>query len=151
MTRIELPDRREHLKTVVEFRTRSGDDATILKMHVTVSFAAVVPAVVPIALEVFINGGGKVKTGSERDFLLNDVAVMISTCLQMGIRPLTLRRRLGEDPHRPGAPLSLIAAVLDAVIELEQVYRGEAHPKAIAQAHDASAASQDGAPGEATE
>lgn len=125
MTRIELPTRRPHRKVVVEFPTHDGG---LVKMHVTVSFAALAPTRIPVALEVFIRGGGKVKVGSERDFLLDDIAVTLSLLLQAGRRPKTIRRSLGADSADPARPLSIIAAVVDTIITLEAEFRAE-HPE----------------------
>lgn len=126
MDRLRLPHRREHRKSTIEFLPPNAPpDSAPLKMHVSVSFHAPAAAAVPIALEVFIRGGGKVKVGSERDFLLDDVATALSLLMQLGMRPRKIRASLGQDTQNPGKPLTLVAAVLDAVIEIEAEYHAE--------------------------
>lgn len=123
MTRIELPQKRI-LRTVEVLFLAAGADAP-LKMHVGIGYCAPMPEAVPIAFEVFIRGGGKMKVGSERDFLMDDIAVLLSTLMQFGMRPAAIKKSLGVDGTDPSRPLSLISAVIAAVIEDEHAFHAE--------------------------
>ena len=80
-------------------------------------------------LEVFLHDENN--RGSERDFLLDDLGVLISLLLQLGITPTGLRRHLaapigaiigGENVEQ--AP-SVSGAVVDALIEMQNDYLDE--------------------------
>jgi hypothetical protein len=68
-------------------------------------------------LEAFLRGGGVV--GSERDHLLDDIAVLVSRDLQHGDGLAQLAAGVGRLPD--GRPTSVVGAVIDALLELEQV------------------------------
>lgn len=59
-------------------------------------------------LEVFLRGGGKV--GSERDFLLDDVAVLVSLLLQRGETLAGIAHSLGRLPD--GSAASVVGAIV---------------------------------------
>lgn len=123
MTRIEPPQRR--ILRTVEVLFSPAPDSAPLKMHVGIGYWPPVAEAAPIALEVFIRGGGKMKVGSERDFLLDDIAVLISLLLQFGMRPAAIKKALGVDGTDPARPLSLISAASGAVIEDERAFHAE--------------------------
>lgn len=66
-------------------------------------------------LETFVRGGGRV--GSERDFLLDDIAVLISRLLQHGDDTSSIANGLGRIEGRPS---SVIGGVVDLLIEIEK-------------------------------
>jgi hypothetical protein len=68
-------------------------------------------------LETFLRGGGK--SGSGVDFLLDDIAVIISRALQHGDTVEAIAAGVGRQPD--GKPSSIIGAVVDrlAVIAKE--------------------------------
>ncbi|HLJ20095.1 MAG TPA: ribonucleotide reductase [Stellaceae bacterium] len=67
-------------------------------------------------LETFLRGGGRV--GSEVDFLLDDVAVLISRLLQHGDTLGAIASGLGR--LSTGEPASVVAAVVDRLLEIER-------------------------------
>lgn len=69
-----------------------------------------------IVREVFLRGGSKV--GSEFDCMLDDVAVLLSRCLQHGDRLEDIAAGMGRGPD--GAPLSVLAAAVDAALVIER-------------------------------
>ncbi len=80
-------------------------------------------------LEVFLHDAKN--RGSERDFLLDDLGVLISLLLQLGITPTGLRRHLAAPigaivggEHVEQAP-SVSGAVVDALIEMQNDYLDE--------------------------
>ena len=60
--------------------------------------------------ELFISTG---KVGSELDGLLNDVAILVSRCLQFGDRLEDLAQAMGRHGDKT-APASALVAILDA-------------------------------------
>jgi hypothetical protein len=67
-------------------------------------------------LETFLRGGSVV--GSERDRLLDDVAVLISRGLQHGDMLAELAAGVGRLPD--GSPASVVGAVIDAMLAIER-------------------------------
>jgi hypothetical protein len=116
--RRRLPNRRAAEIRVIEFGGR--------KIYVTVGFDPTVQDAAPRILEVFLRG--KSKVGAELDFLYDDIAVLLSTSLQYGLTPRGIRRHLGAaslgvddagEQRAGGQPMSLIAAVVDELIVLQ--------------------------------
>lgn len=68
---------------------------------------------------VFLRGGGQV--GSDLDFLLDDVAITLSRSLQHGDAADLLADGVSRSPG--GAPMSLLGAVADELVQLEKEYR----------------------------
>ena len=77
--------------------------------HVTVGFNSIGKV-----KEVFVHGS---KVGSEMDFLLDDLCVVMSLLFQSGIGPVELLPSLGLTD---GQPISLAAAIIKTASELEQ-------------------------------
>jgi hypothetical protein len=65
--------------------------------------------------ETFIRGGGRV--GSDRDFLLDDIAVLISRELQHDDSLDSMAAGMGRD--KTGQPTSLIGAVIDLLVTMQ--------------------------------
>lgn len=72
-------------------------------------------------LEVFLHD--QANRGSERDFMLDDLGVLISLLLQFGVAPKTLRRHLAA-PSDGQAP-SIAGAVVDALIDMQDDFLAE--------------------------
>ncbi len=119
MPRHELPNRREQRTQRVTWSAEEGGWEA--KAYVSAGF----DPRSGILYEVFIRGAGK--SGSERDFMLDDIAVVISRALQFGDTARSLAAGMGRTPE--GKPTSLIGAVLDAVVDIEAEYIGELPPK----------------------
>lgn len=66
--------------------------------------------------EIFLRGGSQV--GSERDLLLDDIAVLTSILLQHVYAPAFLRQRVGSLPN--GSAASLIGLALDRAAAIER-------------------------------
>ena len=62
-----------------------------------------------------MRGGGRV--GSDTDFLLDDIAVLLSRLLQHGDTLALIARGVGRTAS--GAPSSLIGGVVDKLVEIE--------------------------------
>jgi hypothetical protein len=105
MTRQRLANRRAGITDSVRWPLDGGR-----KVFVTAGFTAD-----GRILETFLRGGGRV--GSEIDFLLDDIAVILSRSLQHGDNLAALGRGVGR--LATGAPSSVIGAVLDRLIEIE--------------------------------
>jgi hypothetical protein len=80
------------------------------RIHVTAGYAPDV-----WFLEVFLRGGGRV--GSETDYLLDDIAVVISRALQHGDTLASIAAGLGRLSE--GQPASMIGAVVDLLHRIE--------------------------------
>ena len=106
MTRERLPNCRTCVTDQVRWPLIDGR-----RIHVTAGLA-------PDGrlLETFLRGGGQV--GSERDFLLDDIAVLISRALQHGDTLDTLSRGVGR--LSDGVAASVIGAVIDRPCEIER-------------------------------
>jgi hypothetical protein len=105
--RERLPTRRESLTECVRWPLEDGR-----KIHVTAGFSPSDGRV----LEAFLRGGGVV--GSERDHLLDDVAVPLSRLLQHGDQLDAIAAGLGRLPSDAAA--SLVGAVVDKLAEIER-------------------------------
>jgi hypothetical protein len=103
--RERLPNRRPAVTDSIRWPIDEGR-----RIHVTAGFAAD-----GRLLEVFARGGGHV--GSERDFLLDDVAVLISRCLQHGDTTAAIAGGLGR--LSDGIPASVVGAVVDRLVEIQ--------------------------------
>lgn len=69
--------------------------------------------------EAFVRGGGRV--GSDRDFLLDDTAVLISRELQHEDSLDSMAAGMGRD--EAGRPTSLIGAVIDLLVKMQAEYQ----------------------------
>jgi ribonucleoside-diphosphate reductase alpha chain len=114
MTRVRLPNRKPPITESIRWQGR--------RIHCRAGFD---PATGTIK-ELFFRGGSKV--GSEREHLLDDLAVLISRLLQHGEGIEEIRRGLGRLPG--GAPASIAGAALDWLADLDrEVAKGDG-PKA---------------------
>ena len=68
--------------------------------------------------EIFLRPTGGAKSGSEVDFLLDDLAVVISVALQHGVPAAALARSISRGPD--GAPSTIAGAALAFLAELEE-------------------------------
>jgi hypothetical protein len=102
MTRERLPTRRPSVTETVILA--SGE-----RVHITAGFA-------PDGriLETFLRGG---KSGSDRDHLLDDAAVIISRLLQHGDALAAIAAGIGRLPDN--APSSMIGVVVDRLLLIE--------------------------------
>ena len=117
MTRERLPNRRQSITDNLRWPLIDGR-----RIHVTAGLS-----LDSRILETFLRGGGQV--GSERDFLLDDVAVLISRTLQHGDTLEALSRGVGR--LSDGAPASVVGAVIDRLREIERdVREGKPQPEA---------------------
>ena len=99
--RKRLPNRREIVTTEIE--------AGGIRAHASIGFG---PDRRPA--EIFLRPkSGRV--GSDVDFLVDDVAIVISVALQHGITPEVLGRSLGYHPG--GEPASVIGAAIALIAE----------------------------------
>jgi hypothetical protein len=105
MTRQRLPDRRQQITDCVRWPPEGGR-----RIHVSGGLAGD-----GRILEAFLRGGGRV--GSEIDFLLDDIAVLLSRDLQHGDRLAEIASGLGRLPD--GKPASLIGAVVGRLLTIE--------------------------------
>jgi hypothetical protein len=99
------PDRRNNATDNIRWPLDGGK-----RIHVTAGFARDGRIV-----ETFLRGGGQV--GSERDHLLDDVAVLVSRCLQHGDSLADIAAGVGREPS--GAPASVIGAAVDCLRRVE--------------------------------
>ncbi len=97
-TRERLPNRRRSITDSFHWPPDTG-----ARIHLSAGFTGD-----GRILEVFVRGGGKV--GSERDFLLDDVAVLVSLLLQRGETLAGIARSLGRLPD--GDAASIVGAVV---------------------------------------
>jgi hypothetical protein len=104
MKRERLPSRRPQ---VTDDTRWPGDGGR--RIHVSAGLAAD-----GRILEAFLRGS---KSGSELDFLLDDIAVLLSRDLQHGDRLAQIASGLGRLPD--GKPASLIGAVVDRLRSIE--------------------------------
>lgn len=102
--REKLPNRREQVGDTF----RWPPDATH-RTHVAVGHSQ------GKILECFLRGGGTAR--SERDYLLDDIGVLISRLLQFGDSLESIASGLGRSPD--GKPMSVVGAGLDKMVELE--------------------------------
>jgi hypothetical protein len=105
MSRERLPNRRGCLTDQVRWPLQDGR-----RIHVSIGLARD-----GRILETFLRGGGQV--GSERDFLLDDIAVVVSRLLEHGDDLSSIAKGLGRVAE--GAPASVIGAVVDRLCEIE--------------------------------
>jgi len=106
--RERLPHRRQQVTDGIRWPAEGGR-----RIHVSAGFSDD-----GRILETFLRGGGR--TGSELDFLMDDVAVLISRLLQRGDRLEGLAQGLGR--LSTGEPASVVGAV---VRKLREIERGE--------------------------
>lgn len=115
-TRIGLPDRRNQITERIAWALEDGKMET--KVFVSAGFD---PETIELR-EVFLRGGGKI--GSERDFLLDDIAVLFSRALQCGDTARVIAAGMGRKPD--GSPTSILGAAADAVVRIEAAVCGNA-------------------------
>jgi hypothetical protein len=76
--------------------------------------------------EVFVNGG---KTGSAMDFLLGDLAVIVSVALQCGVSARSMAKSIARLPESLDGPptkaASAAGAILDLIAECERQKSGD--------------------------
>lgn len=80
--------------------------------------------------EAFVRVGGRV--GSDRDFLLDDIAVLISRELQHEDSLDSMAAGMGRD--EAGQPTSLVGAVIDLLVKMQAEYQmtgGATEPPAL--------------------
>jgi hypothetical protein len=109
------PARRYHVTQHIEYLPPGAAAAVDVWLSV-----GIMPAGTPEAgriFEVFLRGQGKV--GSERDFLLDDIAVLISHLLRMGMTAGGISRMLAA-PLEDGRPASVIAAVCEEIDRMQR-------------------------------
>jgi hypothetical protein len=104
MSRERLPNRRRQVKDFMRWPLEGGK-----RIHVSAGLSAD-----GRILEAFLRGS---KIGSELDFLLDDIAVLLSRDLQHGDRLAQIASGLGRLPD--GKPASLIGAVVDRLRSIE--------------------------------
>ena len=109
IARERLPNRRTGITDNLHWSFEGRDAGR--RIHVTANLA---PR--GAVLETFLRGGGQV--GSERDFLLDDIAVLVSRDLQHGDTIAALAAGVGRLPD--GRPSSVIGAILDKLLALER-------------------------------
>ena len=103
--RRELPRRRPN--------TSARISAGAIAAHATVGFDAHGrPA------EIFLRPTGGAKSGSEVDFLLDDLAVVVSVALQHGVPASALARSVSRTPD--GTPTTIAGAAAALLAELEE-------------------------------
>jgi hypothetical protein len=102
--RERLPNRRRQITDITRWPLAGGRS-----IHVSAGLA-------PDGriLETFLRGGGRV--GSETDFLLDDVAVILSRLLQHGDTIELIARGVGRLPD--GSPASMVGAAVDVLQRL---------------------------------
>ena len=66
--------------------------------------------------EIFLRPTGGAKSGSEVDFLLDDLAVVVSVALQHGVPAAALARSVSRD--RDGTPTTIAGAAVAFLAEL---------------------------------
>ncbi len=106
MSRERLPSRRRQVTDVLRYPSANGR-----RIHLSAGFS-------PDGrlLECFARGGSIV--GQDLDFLLDDIAVIVSRCLQHGDRLSHIAAGLGRT--REGKPTSIVAAIVDKLREIEE-------------------------------
>jgi hypothetical protein len=105
MTRERLHNRRRQITDCVRWPLDAGR-----RIHVSAGFAGD-----GRILEAFLRGGGR--SGSDVDFLLDDLAVLLSRDLQHGDRLAKIASGLGRLPD--GKPSSIVGAVVDRLLSIE--------------------------------
>ena len=123
LERIKLPPRRiARTRSIAFAPPGKGRSAPGFELQIAAGFMPGAPSEGDgRLLEVFLHD--KANRGSERDFLLDDLGVLISLLLQLGITPQGLRRHLAS-PSGGQAP-SVAGAVVDALIEMQADYLAE--------------------------
>jgi hypothetical protein len=111
MSRERLPNRRRSESDGVRWPLDGGK-----RIHVTAGFAHD-----DRLLECFLRGGGQV--GSERDFLLDDVAVLISRLLQHGDTLADIVDGMGRAAD--GEVTSMIGAIAECLHKIEINKKGD--------------------------
>jgi hypothetical protein len=104
--RTKLPNRREHETEILEWGPPGNGTCEVFVSAGYDDFGRL--------RETFIRGGGRV--GSDRDFLLDDIAVLISRGLQHNDSLDSMAAGMGRD--ETGQPTSLIGAVIDLLLTM---------------------------------
>lgn len=110
--RKSLPARRELVTEAVDYMPPGAVEAQPL--YVGVGFPAFDTGEWR-ALEIWLRGKNKV--GSERDFLLDDIAVLLSLLMQTGMRAGDILAHLATPTD--GEPPSVVSAALRAAVGME--------------------------------
>jgi hypothetical protein len=105
--RSKLPNRRQHETAILEWGPPGGATCEVFVSAGYDDLGQV--------RETFIRGGGRV--GSDRDFLLDDIAVLISRELQHDDSLDSMAAGMGRD--ETGQPTSLIGAVIDLLVTMQ--------------------------------
>lgn len=121
--RTALPNRRPQVTERVTWQLLPEHAPT--KVYVSAGFEWSEEHGYGLLKELFLRGAAK--SGSERDFLLDDIAVLIARALQCGDSPEALAAGMGRTAE--GHPTSIVGAVLDAAVKLQAETRGEAEPE----------------------
>ena len=100
--RAYLPDRRPSVTEPIE----AGD----ISAYATIGFDPETGA----PQEIFLRPRAGARVGSATDYLVDDVAVVISVALQHGVPATALARSLGHLPD--GAPSSIVGAAMQALV-----------------------------------
>jgi hypothetical protein len=105
--RTKLPNRRKHETEILEWGPPGSATCEVFVSAGYDDFGRL--------RETFIRGGGRV--GSDRDFLLDDIAVLISRELQHDDSLDSMAAGMGRDEI--GQPTSLIGAVIDLLVTMQ--------------------------------
>jgi hypothetical protein len=105
--RTRLPNRREHETEILEWGPPGRAPCKVFVPDGYDDFGRL--------RETFIRGGGRV--GSDRDFLLDDIAVLISRELQHDDSLASMAAGMGR--NEAGQPTSLIGAVIDLLVTMQ--------------------------------
>jgi hypothetical protein len=106
--RTKLPNRREHETEILEWG--GPPSSATCEVFVSAGYDDF-----DRLRETFIRGGGRV--GSDRDFLLDDIAVLISRELQHDDSLHSMAAAMGR--NETGQPTSLIGAVIDLLVTMQ--------------------------------
>lgn len=109
VTRERLPNRRTQITDATRWPLDTGR-----RIHVSAGLS-----VDGRILETFCRGGGRV--GSETDFLLDDVAVLVSRLLQRGDNLTSIAKGLGRLSN--GKAASVVGAILDRLADMERALK----------------------------
>jgi hypothetical protein len=119
--RVELPQRRQQKVRKLKARIHAVENEIPLQLA-----AGYVPLPVPDGgriLEVFVKAGGQMR-GSMLDNLLDDLGVLLSHLLQLGMTPRGIRNTLGASEFGAavagaGLPTTLVGYIADQLVEMQ--------------------------------
>lgn len=117
MSRARPPNRRQGDRDFVRWPPEGSDREPGRRIHVTANFADATGKM----YETFLRGGGRV--GTDVDFLLDDVAVLISRGLQHGDTAAAMADGVSRGIH--GEATSVVGVILDKLVEIERKRNAE--------------------------